>query len=177
MKQQNQVAEITLRYNPKISASELPSASTAEEAYRIFLQCWNVNTLQLQEEFKVMLLNRANKVLGIVTTSCGGIAYLNSKDSIGLLREILDGCNIPSIQLVVATSIFEISHDDIMIEYAINAVKKMDNKDDSYRKFRLINSFFYLAKFNNKRTEDLIKSFVADVDFLISYNAKRMLGL
>lgn len=35
---------------------------------------WNQNVLELQEEFKAILLNRANKVLGIVPISSGGVS-------------------------------------------------------------------------------------------------------
>lgn len=35
---------------------------------------WNDGTLELQEEFKMMLLNRYNKVIGIFAVSSGGIA-------------------------------------------------------------------------------------------------------
>jgi DNA repair protein RadC len=39
----------------------------------ILRQCWNNDLLELQEEFKIMLLNRYNKVIGIFTASQGGI--------------------------------------------------------------------------------------------------------
>jgi DNA repair protein RadC len=69
----NMVAEITLQYHPIIPLSSCPSIRGPEDAYKIFLQNWDAGTLQLQEEFKVMLLNRDCKVLGIVTTSKGSL--------------------------------------------------------------------------------------------------------
>ena len=41
--------------------------------YNIFLQIWNMDTIELVEQFKVILLTRANKVLGFAEISSGGI--------------------------------------------------------------------------------------------------------
>ena len=68
-----QVAEIEVIYRPKFKASERPKISTGKEAANIFLDTWNPDTLELYEEFKVMILSRNNKVLGIFTASKGGI--------------------------------------------------------------------------------------------------------
>ena len=38
------------------------------------MSCWNRNTIELQEEFKVLLLNRGNKVLGVYPLSKGGVS-------------------------------------------------------------------------------------------------------
>jgi DNA repair protein RadC len=69
-----QVSEITLHYQSKVKASMRPKVTSSEEAYRILCLHWDKNKLELLEEFKVLLLNRANKVLGIVDISSGGIA-------------------------------------------------------------------------------------------------------
>lgn len=46
----------------------------SDSAYRILLSCWDKSTIELQEEFKVLLLNRANRVLGVNSVSKGGVA-------------------------------------------------------------------------------------------------------
>jgi len=46
----------------------------SNSAYKIFLDNWDNDTIQLQEEFKVLLLNRANVVLGIYPLSKGGVS-------------------------------------------------------------------------------------------------------
>lgn len=43
-------------------------------AYKLFLESWNLGTIELQEEFKILLLNRANQVLGIYELSKGGVS-------------------------------------------------------------------------------------------------------
>jgi len=41
---------------------------------KIFFDSWNQNTIEHKETFKMLLLNRANKVLGITTISEGGLS-------------------------------------------------------------------------------------------------------
>ncbi|PKB18357.1 RadC family protein [Flavobacterium sp. 5] len=67
------VAEIELHYKTKIKASERPQIISAKSAYEIALQIWNPNTIELFEEFKILLLNNSNKVLGAYEVSSGGI--------------------------------------------------------------------------------------------------------
>ena len=38
------------------------------------MQNWSHDTLELREKFKILLLNRANKVLGIVHIFTGGVS-------------------------------------------------------------------------------------------------------
>lgn len=69
-----QLAEIELSYKPKFKASERPEIDCSLKAYRVILNNWNQNKLELLEEFKIVLLNRRNKVLGLVNISQGGIS-------------------------------------------------------------------------------------------------------
>ncbi|MBD3749856.1 MAG: JAB domain-containing protein [Sphingobacteriales bacterium] len=69
----NQVAEISLSYVPKCKASERPSIKSSNDAYQILKQNWDESKIDLLEQFKVVLMSRANKVLGIIQISSGGI--------------------------------------------------------------------------------------------------------
>ena len=69
-----EVSEIQLSYKPKVKPSVGPKMSSSRDAENIFREYWNDGLLELQEEFKIMLLNRYNKVIGIFTVSQGGIA-------------------------------------------------------------------------------------------------------
>lgn len=69
-----QVSEIQLSYRPKFKASERPKVSTSEDVYRILCNNWDLDKIELQEQFKVLLLNRANRVIGIYEVSSGGMA-------------------------------------------------------------------------------------------------------
>ena len=64
-----EVSEIQLIYKSKVKASLRPKISSSRDAENILRQYWNDDLLELQEEFKIMLLNRYNKVIGIFTVS------------------------------------------------------------------------------------------------------------
>ncbi len=69
----NTISEIELKYspaNPKIGRVKI---SDSKSAYKILLETWNKETIELYEEFKILLLNKANEVLGIYVVSKGGI--------------------------------------------------------------------------------------------------------
>ncbi|HMI01139.1 MAG TPA: JAB domain-containing protein [Pedobacter sp.] len=69
-----QVSEIQVSYYPKFKASERPKISTSQDAYNILYNNWNLGKLQMQEQFYILLLNRANNVIGISEVSTGGVA-------------------------------------------------------------------------------------------------------
>lgn len=68
------VAEIELVYKTKFKMSERPQIKSSSDAYEIFNGTWNENKIEFVEQFKVLLLNRANKVLGLYEVSTGGIS-------------------------------------------------------------------------------------------------------
>ncbi|MGV3686183.1 MAG: JAB domain-containing protein [Daejeonella sp.] len=69
-----QVSEIKLSYKLKQKASDLPKITSSDEAYSILNANWDRGLLEFLEQFKVILLNRANKVLGVVEISLGGVS-------------------------------------------------------------------------------------------------------
>jgi len=71
---QLQIQEVQLSYKTHVKPSERPHVGSSRDAYQIFLKMWNSDTLELCEEFKILLLNRANKVLGIFNLSKGGVS-------------------------------------------------------------------------------------------------------
>ncbi|MEP7376811.1 MAG: JAB domain-containing protein [Chitinophagaceae bacterium] len=68
-----QVAEIELVYKTKVKAAERPKITCSQDAYKVLLQTWDENKIEFVEQFKILMLNRANKVLGIYEVSTGGI--------------------------------------------------------------------------------------------------------
>ena len=68
------VAEITLSYYPHLNVKDNPRIQKPDDAEIIFRQNWNDAQIGLTEEFKVMLLNRANRVLGVCSVSKGGVS-------------------------------------------------------------------------------------------------------
>jgi len=68
-----QVSEIKVSYLPKTTLRDKPMIQSSEEAFQYILEGFDRDTLALQEQFVVMYLNRANKVLGLYRASKGGI--------------------------------------------------------------------------------------------------------
>lgn len=66
------MAEVELTYKPKYKPSERPQISTSKQAHEVFIAHWSLGKIELIEEFKILLLNRRNRVLGIVDISIGG---------------------------------------------------------------------------------------------------------
>ena len=65
------LSEIQISYNYSNSNIKL---TNSRSVFNLLLENWNKDTIQLLEEFKVLLLNRNNIVLGIYQVSKGGIA-------------------------------------------------------------------------------------------------------
>jgi len=68
-----QVSEIRISYKNKISLKNAPKISSAECAAKVIFDTWDKDSLELYEEFKVILLNNSHNVKGILTISKGGI--------------------------------------------------------------------------------------------------------
>lgn len=67
------VSEIDLIYRSKIKAAERPTVKTSKDGYDLLLSYWDHDKIELLEEFKVLLLNQGNRVLGVFEVSSGGI--------------------------------------------------------------------------------------------------------
>lgn len=68
----NKISEILLHYRNE-STQNLKVTSSLS-AYDILLDNWDKGTIELQEEFKCLFLDRDNKVLGVYNLSKGGTA-------------------------------------------------------------------------------------------------------
>lgn len=66
------VSEISLSYNPKVKPSQMKTISCSKDAYRIFMENWDMGLIGFLEEFKILLLKRSNKVIGLYPVSLGG---------------------------------------------------------------------------------------------------------
>ncbi len=68
----NIIKEIKLSYSN--NGLDNIKITDSNSAYKTLIDNWDMDTIQLQEEFKVLLLNRANIVLGIYPLSKGGVS-------------------------------------------------------------------------------------------------------
>src|ERR1051325_312896 len=71
MKEQTTICEISINYKPARKISQLPCIKVSKDVYSYFKQLWS-DKIDYTEEMYLMLLNRANKVLGYVLLSKGG---------------------------------------------------------------------------------------------------------
>ena len=71
MKPIHQVAEITISYKP--TEFRKPLITSSIDAYRELKDFFPEELIYLQEQFVVMYLNRANRIIGIYRLSIGGI--------------------------------------------------------------------------------------------------------
>ena len=69
----NKVNEIRISYKDKISLSKSPAIKSSADAGKLLFETWDKNTIEVQESFKVLLLNNSNKIKGIYQLSTGGI--------------------------------------------------------------------------------------------------------
>ncbi|POY37140.1 DNA repair protein [Solitalea longa] len=68
------VSEISLSYYPKVKSSEMKMIRTSKDAYDIFMESWDKGLIEFLEEFKVLLLKRNQKVIGLYPVSLGGVS-------------------------------------------------------------------------------------------------------
>lgn len=68
----DKLAEVRLTYKTKVKPSDRIQINKSIDAYHIFIDRWNKDTLEHIEEFKILLINRSNKVLGMASISSGG---------------------------------------------------------------------------------------------------------
>lgn len=70
----NLLAEVKAVYQTKQKSSELPKITSSKNGADYLHSIWNQNTIEYTEDFMVLYLNKANKVLGWTRISSGGIA-------------------------------------------------------------------------------------------------------
>lgn len=65
--------------------------TNSKVAYDLILDHWSMDTIELQEESKILLLNAANKVLGVHDLSKGGVSssILDVKIILGIALKCL----------------------------------------------------------------------------------------
>ena len=67
-----QLAEVKLKYKNEKSIEECPAITSPNKAEKLLREIWDEDSIQLKEEFVVLLLNNAKKCLGWSKISSGG---------------------------------------------------------------------------------------------------------
>lgn len=68
------LTEVELIYRNKVKACDRPIVQTSASAYNVLLNAWDMNKIELLEEFMILLLDRSNHCLGISKISQGGVS-------------------------------------------------------------------------------------------------------
>lgn len=72
MKTENNIPEIDIVFKKKIKSDNLPHITSSSESHQILRNVWS-DKIELYEEFLMLLLNNANRCLGWIKISQGGI--------------------------------------------------------------------------------------------------------
>ena len=67
-----QISEVKLTYQSKVKASDRIKIGHSQDAFNVFYDHWDQDTIEHIEEFKILLLNRANRILGVASLFKGG---------------------------------------------------------------------------------------------------------
>lgn len=70
----NEIAEIELVYHNPQPLSERAKIFGSKAAYQALISSWDMSKIELQEQFRVLLLDQQNNCLGISTIATGGIS-------------------------------------------------------------------------------------------------------
>ncbi|MGC4041197.1 MAG: JAB domain-containing protein [Flavobacterium sp.] len=89
----NHLSEIQVSYTA--APTERAKITSGELAYNYLMASWSMNIIELQEEFKILLLNRANEALGIYSMSKGGVS--GTVVDLKLIFAVALKCNANSI--------------------------------------------------------------------------------
>ena len=73
-KKMHQMAEIQITYKSNVKPSQRPKINCSKDAYDVLLEKWDSSKIEFIGQFKAIFLNRANKVLGIMEISTGGVS-------------------------------------------------------------------------------------------------------
>jgi DNA repair protein RadC len=67
------ITEVALIYRNKVKPTDRRQIKTAADAYKILLATWDMNKIELVEEFKIVLLDRRSACLGVSSIASGGV--------------------------------------------------------------------------------------------------------
>ena len=90
------VSEIKVSYSA--NDSNRVKVTTSKIIFKLMLENWDLNIIEYQEAVKLVLLNRANVVLGIYELSKGGIS--GTVVDVRIILGVALKCNASSIVLV-----------------------------------------------------------------------------
>lgn len=68
------VSEVELIYRNKVKPNDRPKIGSPANAYDILLSAWDMNKIEMVEQFYVLLLDRGQHCLGVSNSFTGGVS-------------------------------------------------------------------------------------------------------
>jgi len=68
------VSEVEIIYRPNYKVADRPKINSSKDANNILMDHWDEGKMEFLEQFKILLLNRRNRVLGVANISSGGVS-------------------------------------------------------------------------------------------------------
>lgn len=68
------IAEIQISYKTKVNVKDRPRISDSKDAFQVLFALFNKDTIEMLESFYLLILNKANAVLGYRLISTGGMS-------------------------------------------------------------------------------------------------------
>lgn len=91
----NMVSEIELVYRSKVKPSQRPQLKRVVDVFELLKQNWDANKIELVEQFKVILMNRNQRVLGIYEASTGGVSGTVADPKLIFIAALkMNACNL-----------------------------------------------------------------------------------
>lgn len=69
------ITKIDLIYSNPHKIEDQPQVTNSAVVHYLFRKAWDMDKIELQEQFKIMLLNRQNRFLGIYDLATGGMSH------------------------------------------------------------------------------------------------------
>lgn len=69
----SKVTEVELVYRNKVKFADRQQITSSFDAYQVLAQTWDDGKMELQEHFKILLMDRKNHVLGVSHLASGGV--------------------------------------------------------------------------------------------------------
>lgn len=111
------IAEVALKYKTQIPVEDMPKIECPDDAIILLRSVWDQDTIQLREEFIIILLNNSKKCLGLSRVSIGGasctivdIATIFQIAILGNAKSLILAHNHPSGSLKPSTADIQLTN-------------------------------------------------------------------
>ncbi len=119
------IPKVEVSFRPNRNLSERVYLKSSDEVYKVAIDTWNLDTIELFEEFMAVYLDRRNGIIGIREISRGGTA--GTVVDIKIVISIAIACNASGLILLHnhPSGMTSPSHQDISLTDKIKAAAQL----------------------------------------------------